>query len=76
LDWLGTAFAALVRYGKERGELDAEVDEEEAVAMLAVVTAEAVIRWGTGNRSVAWLQQALRDRVEVILSGVTRTGER
>jgi AcrR family transcriptional regulator len=71
---LGTAFEALVRYGKERGELGAEVDEEETVTLLALVTADAVVRWGSGNRSASWLQQALHDRVEVILSGVTRAG--
>jgi hypothetical protein len=46
---LGAAFESLVRYGKERGELSAAVDEEEAAAMLSVVTAEAVIRWGRGT---------------------------
>jgi AcrR family transcriptional regulator len=69
---LGTAFESLVRYGKERGELSAKVDEEEAAAMLSAVTAEAIIRWGAGNRSASWLRQTLRDRVEVVLSGVTR----
>jgi AcrR family transcriptional regulator len=73
---LGSAFEALVRYGKERGELSAEVDEEEAVAMLSAVTTEAIIRWGEGNRSATWLRQTLRDRVEVILSGVSRVGDR
>jgi len=72
---LGTAFEALVRYGKERGELAPEVDEEETVAMLTVLTAEAVVRWGTQHRTAAWLEQALRDRVTVILNGVSRTGK-
>jgi AcrR family transcriptional regulator len=72
----GAAFGSLVRYGKERGELSAEVDEEETAAMLSVVTADAIIRWGAGNRSPAWLGQTLRDRVEVILSGVTRMRDR
>jgi AcrR family transcriptional regulator len=73
---LGTAFASLVRYGKERGELNAQVDDEETAAMLAAVTMEAVIRWGTGDRPESWLQQTLRDRAEVILSGVTHRGDR
>jgi AcrR family transcriptional regulator len=71
---LGTAFEALVRYGKERGELDAELDEEETVTLLALVTADAIVRWGSGNRSASWLQEALRNRVEVILSGMTHIG--
>jgi hypothetical protein len=71
---LGVAFEALVRYGKERGELDAELDEEETVTLLALVTADAIVRWGSGNRSASWLQEALRNRVEVILSGMTHAG--
>jgi AcrR family transcriptional regulator len=73
---LGTAFEALVRYGKERGELGPEVEEEETVTLLALVTADAIVRWGSGNRSTAWLEQALPSRVEVILAGATRTAER
>jgi AcrR family transcriptional regulator len=67
----GAAFEALVRYGKERGELSAKVDEEETAAMLTVVTSDAIVRWGAGDRSAAWLRQALIDRVEVILRGVS-----
>lgn len=73
---LGTAFEALVRYGKERGELGPEVDEEETVTLLALVTADAIVRWGSGKHPAPWLQHALPHRVEVILSGMTRTGER
>jgi hypothetical protein len=72
---LGAAFESLVRYGKERGELSATVDEEEAAAMLSVVTAEAVIRWGAGNRSTSWLRQTLRDRAEVVLRGINRADD-
>jgi AcrR family transcriptional regulator len=68
---LGAAFDSLVRYGRERGELSASIDADEAAAMLTAVTAEAIIRWGAGNRPAAWLQQALRDRVHVVLSGMT-----
>ncbi len=67
---LGAAFESLVRYGKERGELSATIDEDEAAAMLSAVTAEAIIRWGAGNRPAAWLQQALQDRVQIVLSGM------
>jgi AcrR family transcriptional regulator len=73
---LGTAFDALVRYGKERGELSAKIDEDEATAMLTAVTAEAIIRWGAGNRPAAWLQQALHDRVQVVLSGIACMGDK
>jgi AcrR family transcriptional regulator len=67
---LGNAFECLVRYGKERGELSATIDEDEAAAMLTAVTAEAIIRWGAGNRPADWLQHALRDRARVVLSGI------
>jgi hypothetical protein len=73
---LGAAFEALVRYGKERGELGAEVDGEEAAAMLSVVTAEAIIRWGTGNHSASWLERTLRVRADVILNGMSGAGDR
>jgi AcrR family transcriptional regulator len=68
---LGTAFETLVRYGKERGELSVTIDEDEATAMLTAVTADAIIRWGAGNRPAAWLEQALHDRVQVVLNGIT-----
>ena len=73
---LGTAFEALVRYGKERGELSAKIDEDEATAMLTAVTAEAIIRWGAGNRPAGWLRQALHDRVQVVLNGITHMGDK
>jgi AcrR family transcriptional regulator len=73
---LDAAFEALVRYGKKRGELGPEVEEEATVMLLALVTADAIVRWGSGGRSAAWLEQALRDRVEIILAGVARTSER
>jgi AcrR family transcriptional regulator len=73
---LGVAFQSLLRYGKERGELSATTDEDETAAMLSAVTAEAIIRWGAGNRSTDWLEQALRDRVQVVLTGVARIGDK
>ena len=73
---LGVAFESLVRYGKERGELSAKTDVEESAAMLSAVTAEALIRWGTGGRSASWLRQTLRDRVDIVLCGINRTGDR
>jgi AcrR family transcriptional regulator len=71
---LGAAFESLVRYGTERGELSAETDVEESAAMLTAVTAEAIIRWGTGGRSADWLRQALRDRADTVLRGINRAG--
>ena len=56
--------------------LSAKIDEDEATAMLTAVTAEAIIRWGAGNRPAAWLQQALHDRVQVVLSGIARMGDK
>lgn len=72
---LGTAFEALVRYGKERGDLSATMDAEEIAAMLAAVTGEAIIRWGSGGRSASWLAQALRDRVDIVLCGLNRASD-
>jgi len=68
---LAVAFESLVRYGTERGELSATVDVEEAAAMLTAVTMEAIIRWGAGDRSAPWLRQTLRDRVDVVLRGIS-----
>ncbi|MBO0853423.1 MAG: TetR/AcrR family transcriptional regulator [Nocardia sp.] len=70
---LGVAFEALVRYGKQRGELGASIDEQEGAAMLTAVSAEAIIRWGAGNRSAAWLRRTLRNRAQVVLDGMTHT---
>jgi hypothetical protein len=67
---LGAAFGSLVRYGKGSGELSATIDEDEATAMLTAVTAEAIIRWGAGDRPAAWLQQALCHRARVVLTGI------
>lgn len=73
---LGVPFESLVRYGKERGELSAKTDVEESAAMLSAVTTEAIIRWGTGGRSASWLRQTLRDRVDIVLCGINRAGDR
>lgn len=70
---LGVAFEALVRYGKQRGELGGSIDEQEGAAMLTAVSAEAIIRWGAGNRSAAWLRRTLRNRAQVVLDGMTHT---
>ncbi|MBL7502653.1 TetR/AcrR family transcriptional regulator [Frankia sp. CNm7] len=68
---LSVAFDALIRYGKERGELSARIDVEEVAAMLTAVTMEAIIRWGAGDRSASWLSQTLQERVAIILRGIS-----
>jgi AcrR family transcriptional regulator len=68
---LSVAFESLLRYGRERGELSARIDVEEVAAMLTAVTMEAIIRWGAGDRSASWLSQTLRDRVAVVLRGIS-----
>jgi AcrR family transcriptional regulator len=73
---LGTAFEALLRHGKERGELSANLDVEEGAAMLSAVTMEAIIRWGAGTRSGSWLRDTLHDRVDVVLHGLDHRGDR
>lgn len=70
---LGTAFEALLRYGKEIGELDADLDEEEGAAMLSAVTAEAIVRWGSGNGSAAWLRRTLLLRARTVLGGMAHS---
>lgn len=68
---LSVAFESLLRYGKERGELGAQLDVDEGAAMLTAVTMEAIMRWGAGDRSASWLGQTLQDRVAVVLRGMS-----
>ena len=72
---LNVAFETLLRYGKERGELGAQVDVDDTAAMMTAVTMEAIIRWGRDDRSASWLSQTLRDRVAVVLRGVSQEGD-
>jgi AcrR family transcriptional regulator len=67
---IGSAFEALVRYGKDRGELSTDTDVEDAAAMLQSVSVEAIMRWGIGDRSGSWLRQALCRRAAIILDGL------
>jgi AcrR family transcriptional regulator len=68
---LSVAFESLLSHGKQRGDLDAEVDVEEGAAMLTAVTMEAIIRWGAGaDLSAVWLDKTLRERVAVVLRGI------
>jgi hypothetical protein len=69
---LGVAFESLLRYGQERGELNARTDVEEGTAMLTAVTMEAIMRWGKGDRTASWLDRTLRERVAVVLRGIDR----
>ncbi|MGO8861303.1 MAG: TetR/AcrR family transcriptional regulator [Acidimicrobiales bacterium] len=72
---LGVAFEALIRYGKDRGELNSKTDVEDAAAMLSAVTMEAINRWGAGNRGASWLRQTLCGRAEIVLRGLRTLGE-
>jgi len=67
---LGVAFEALVRHGKTQGELGAEIEVEEAAAILAAVTMEAINRWAAGDLSAAWLRRSLCGRGEIVLRGL------
>lgn len=67
---LNVAFETLLRYGKDRGDLDKKTDVDEGAAMLTAVTMEAIIRWGEGDRSAAWLSRTLRDRLAIVLRGM------
>ncbi|MCK9930294.1 TetR/AcrR family transcriptional regulator [Frankia sp. Mgl5] len=72
---LSVAFESLLRHGRERGELGEQIDVEEVAAMMTAVTMEAITRWGAGDRSASWLRQTLRDRVTVILRGISHPDE-
>lgn len=67
---LNLAFEALVRYGTDRREIGTRVDAEEAAAMMAAVAMEAIVRWARDDRPQAWLAEALRRRVGVVLRGI------
>jgi AcrR family transcriptional regulator len=69
----GPAFEALVRYGKDRGELSTSTDVEDAAAMLHTISMEAIMRWGLGDRSGSWLRQVLCRRAAIILRGLAAT---
>ncbi len=69
----GAAFEALVAYGMGRGELSAATDVEDAAAMLLIVSVEAITRWGTGDRSGAWLRDTLCRRAGIVLRGLAPT---
>jgi len=68
---LDVAFESLLRYGVDRGELGADLDIAEGAAMLTALAMQAIILWGRGGRSTAWLDQALHDRVAVVLRGIS-----
>jgi AcrR family transcriptional regulator len=64
------AFEALLRYGRERGELSPDVDIEDAAAMLLTISVEAIIRWGVSDHSGLWLREVLCRRAAVVLRGL------
>jgi AcrR family transcriptional regulator len=66
----GPAFEALVRYGRDRGELSAQTDVEDAASMLRTVTMEGIMRWGIGDHSASWLREMLCGRAAIILRGL------
>lgn len=70
---VATAFEKIVRYGKDRGELDAKADVEDVAAMLTAVTMDGVLRWSARDRPPAWLRQALCRRTEIVIRGVGAT---
>ena len=67
---IAAAFEWLIGHGKDRGELSAKTDVEDAAAMLSAVSIEAINRWGAGDRSASWLRQALCGRAEIVLRGL------
>lgn len=66
---LNAAFASLLRYGVQRGELGA-VDVDDAAAMLTVVTMDAIVQWAQGSRSARWLSDTMCARAGVVLRGI------
>jgi AcrR family transcriptional regulator len=65
------AFAAVVTYAVERGDLPAAVDVDDISLLLQAATMDALRRWAESTASPAALRQQLHQRAEVILSGAS-----
>jgi hypothetical protein len=65
------AFATVVAYAVERGDLPAAVDVDDTSLLLQAATMDALRRWAESTDSPAALRSRLHHRAEVILSGAS-----
>ena len=67
----GDAFAAVVRYAVERGDLPPSVDVDDLARLLEAATMDAVLAWAAGRDSAATLRRKLQVRAELVLTGAS-----
>jgi AcrR family transcriptional regulator len=67
----GDAFAAVVGYAVERGDLPPAVDVDDLARLLEAATMDAVLAWAAGRDSVTTLRRTLQVRAELVLTGAS-----
>jgi hypothetical protein len=67
----GDAFAAVVGYAVERGDLPPSVDVDDLARLLEAATMDAVLAWAAGRDSVTVLRRKLQVRAELVLTGAS-----
>jgi AcrR family transcriptional regulator len=67
----GDAFAAVVRYAVERGDLPPSVDVDDLARLLEAATMDAVLAWAAGRETSAALRRTLQVRAELVLTGAS-----
>jgi hypothetical protein len=65
------AFAAVVRYAVERGDLPAAVDVDDLARLLESATMDSMLHWAASRDSTAALRRTLQRRAELILTGAS-----
>jgi AcrR family transcriptional regulator len=65
------AFATIVTYAIERGDLPSAVDAEDLATLLQAATMDTLQRWANSGDSATALRARLQRRAEVILSGAS-----
>jgi AcrR family transcriptional regulator len=65
------AFAAIVRYAIERGDLPSAVDADDIAMLLEAATMDTLVSWAESGDSASVLRARLQRRAEVILSGAS-----
>jgi len=66
---VGEAFAAVVRYAIERGDLPRDVEVEELATLLQAATMDALLGWAASRHPPEVLRARLCRRADVILCG-------
>ena len=65
----GEAFAAVVRYAADRGDLPRDIEVEELATLLQAATMDTLVAWAATQESPETLRARLCRRADVILSG-------